>query len=126
MKVWNSFGSEHSANLVIIGKFKSGAEAEKANAVLDELTRIARDYYEKHPKGSLAKPMMDAVMKHEVELSAEDADGLAYDFDATVEGDQLVITTEDKAIQAFIMIMLRHGAKIEMYSAHQHPGKYGR
>ena len=43
MKVWIGYGSEHSANLVIIGKFASGKKANAALALLNEATRIARE-----------------------------------------------------------------------------------
>ena len=29
MKIWNGYGSEHSMNLVMIGRFKTVGEAEK-------------------------------------------------------------------------------------------------
>ena len=38
MKTWNSYGSEHSANLVMIGKFKNAASAEKAKEANDLIT----------------------------------------------------------------------------------------
>jgi hypothetical protein len=38
MKTWNSYGSEHSANLVMIGKFKNAASAEKAKEAIDLIT----------------------------------------------------------------------------------------
>ena len=41
MKVWVGYGSEHSANLVIVGTFKSEASAKKAQSLLEELTAIA-------------------------------------------------------------------------------------
>jgi Family of unknown function (DUF6375) len=30
MKIWNSYGSEHSARIVMIGRFKDVASAKKA------------------------------------------------------------------------------------------------
>ena len=40
MKIWNSYGSEHSANLVMIGSFKDAASAEKAKEIIDEITKF--------------------------------------------------------------------------------------
>ena len=40
MKIWNSYGSEHSANLVMIGTFKDATSAEKAKEIIDEITKF--------------------------------------------------------------------------------------
>jgi len=40
MKIWNSYGSEHSANLIMIGKFKDAGVAERAKEVIDEITEF--------------------------------------------------------------------------------------
>lgn len=37
MKVWHSYGSEHSAALVMIGRFKSGQDADVFLAELAKL-----------------------------------------------------------------------------------------
>ena len=37
MKVWYGFSSEHSMNLVMIGRFKDAATAETVNAIIDRL-----------------------------------------------------------------------------------------
>jgi Family of unknown function (DUF6375) len=43
MKIWNTYGSEHSANLVMIGKFKDVASAETAKAIFDEISGVVVD-----------------------------------------------------------------------------------
>jgi hypothetical protein len=37
MKIWWGYGSEHSMNLVMIGKFASVGEAEAAKQLIDRL-----------------------------------------------------------------------------------------
>ena len=40
MKIWNSYGSEHSGNLVMIGTFKDAGEEERAKEIIDEITEF--------------------------------------------------------------------------------------
>ena len=42
MKIWNSYGAEHSLNLVILGKFKDVTHAEEFKTMLDSLTNFLR------------------------------------------------------------------------------------
>jgi len=37
MKIWPGFGSEHSANLVMIGRFENAKEASDTKDVIDKL-----------------------------------------------------------------------------------------
>ena len=39
MKIWHAFGSEHSANLVMIGRFKDADAAHSAKEAIDRLTQ---------------------------------------------------------------------------------------
>ena len=44
MKIWYQHGSEHSANLVMIGHFKNATEATRAKEIVDALTnQVAED-----------------------------------------------------------------------------------
>ena len=38
MKLWYGYGSEHSMNLVMIGRFKDAVAAAQAKRVIDALT----------------------------------------------------------------------------------------
>ena len=42
MKIWNSYGSEHSANLVMIGSFKDAASAEKLHKSIEMVRGMAK------------------------------------------------------------------------------------
>lgn len=41
MKIWNGYGSEHSMNLVLIGKFKQEQDAEKVEKDIKTLSTQA-------------------------------------------------------------------------------------
>jgi hypothetical protein len=50
MKIWYQYGSEHSANLVMIGHFKSADNVTKAKEIIDALAKQVR---EEESNGSL-------------------------------------------------------------------------
>ena len=43
MKFWTGYGSEHSANLVMLGKFKTAEDATSFLAELDKLERLIQE-----------------------------------------------------------------------------------
>ncbi|MFC5583462.1 DUF6375 family protein [Rhodanobacter terrae] len=52
MKIWNGYGSEHSMNLVLIGRFKRARDAEKVEKDIDKLsTQASRDDSQSIPFG---------------------------------------------------------------------------
>jgi hypothetical protein len=127
MKIWNSFGSEHSANLVIIGKFKEIQDAQGAINTLDALAEIATRELDALLAGKVPESVLDAAMKHKTtDMGPSDFEGLAYDHHWSLEGSSLVATTEESNIQGILKVLLRYAAKIEVYSAHNHPSRHGR
>lgn len=132
MKIWIGYGSEHSANLVIIGKFESDNDAEAALNLLNEATAIARA----DEAGGVLSPgevtktfspaIMDLYQCTELSLNYGDPEELLYDYQAKRESNKVVITTDETDINAFIKVLLHHAAKIEIYSAHSHDSLYGR
>lgn len=132
MKVWMGYGSEHSANLVIIGKFKDVAEATEALNLLNEATEIARDDERAGhiSAGDFTKKFSEAQMdlfkRTNLSLGYGGPEQLLYDFSAKISGDSVIITTEEDEINSFLKILLHHSAKVEVYSAHEHDGAHGR
>ncbi|MEU9397969.1 DUF6375 family protein, partial [Streptomyces sp. NPDC048324] len=41
MKVWYGYGTEHSMNLVMIGRFKDATAADRAHTVIKEFTKVS-------------------------------------------------------------------------------------
>ena len=132
MKIWYGFGSEHSANLVMVGTFKSDEIAQKALDLLNEAASIARnDEVSGHiTAGEITNTFSDGIMElfHRTNLSLNygDPEELLYDFDARRTGNKIVITTEELGVNVFLKVFLHGNAKIEVYSAHDHGGPYGR
>ncbi len=129
MKVWYGYGSEHSMNLVMIGRFKDAADAAKAHQVIEWLTeQVSADIdagLVKVGEGTprFSKPMLDALMKANVyTLGSPELEQFAYDVQVELKGDQVVVTTDEVDVSAFLKVLLDKGARVEVYSAHAHPG----
>lgn len=132
MKVWMGYGSEHSANLVIIGKFENANKAAEALDLLNQATAIARadEAAGRLKAGDVSKHFSDAQLelfgKTNLSLGYGGPEQLLNDFSAKQTRDQVVITTEELEINSFLQILLHKSAKVEVYSAHDYPGQHGR
>ncbi|MHA3774933.1 DUF6375 family protein [Verrucomicrobiota bacterium sgz303538] len=128
MKAWNSYGSEHSANLVMIGKFKDAISAEKAKEAIDLITdymttgSAERSSPDRYPDG-----LMDLLQKvgfHS--LSPGEIEQFTMDIHSELKEQQVVITTDEPDVSAFLKLMVDKGARVEVFSAHFHPDPNGR
>jgi len=129
MKIWHQHGSEHSANLVMIGHFKDALEATKAKEIIDALTdQVAKDQESGalvfgSPPDRYGKEMLDLLGQLNVaSIGPGDLEQFVYDVNVKVEGEKLIITTDELDIAAFLKVLFLRGARIELYSAHDHPG----
>lgn len=128
MKIWFQYGSEHSANLVMIGHFVDAVEATKAKEVIDA---ISKQVAEDQNRGNLVvgnrsdrygKDMIDLLSRLNImSIGPQELEQFAYEVSVKVEGSDVVLTTEEIDVSAFLKVMFHHGARIELYSAHDHP-----
>ena len=122
MKIWSSYGSEHSANLVMIGHFKDSAHAEETQAAIDELRAFASDAENKSEPDRYSDKAMDLLRKLKFHsIGSAELEQFNYDFSSTVKGTTLVIKTEEIEVSALMKLLFDRGARIEIYSAHDHP-----
>ena len=134
MKIWYQHGSEHSANLVMIGHFEDAADATKAKESIDALTnQVAEDQANGtltvgSPSERYGNLMLDLLGKlNVVTIGPGEIEQFAYDVSVELQGNDLVLTTEEFDISAFLKVMLLKGARIEVYSAHDYPdSQHGR
>ncbi|MBL1146185.1 MAG: hypothetical protein D8M28_00625 [Proteobacteria bacterium] len=129
MKVWSGYGSEHSMNLVMVGKFKSASGAEEAQQLIEDL----RDRLgEKISVGSETGRYSDGVrdVLHGLSfsmVSPSELEQLCCEFYLEVEQDKLILTTDEIDISLFLKAMIQKGGKVEIYSAHDYEDEpYGR
>lgn len=131
MKLWIGYGSEHSANLVIVGTFSDEAEARAAEGLLDAAVQaaMADEAEKKIEAGKVNKDFTERQLElfRSKNLSlGYDYEQLIYEFNSRRIGNRVVVTTDETEIQAFLKILLAHEAKIEIYSAHSHDGEFSR
>ncbi|WP_328842915.1 DUF6375 family protein [Streptomyces sp. NBC_00258] len=134
MKAWYGYGTEHSMNLVMIGRFEDATAAERAHAVIKQLT-TALQAEEETGRLTVGEPndrYSDEVLKLLSDLNIHsigprELEQFLYDLDVRRDGDSIVVTTDETDVQALLKVLLDKGARIEVYSAHDHPGSgYGR
>jgi Family of unknown function (DUF6375) len=128
MKIWLNYGSEHSANLVMIGKFASIQDARAANALMQKLIDQAREDEQNgliEPRGetdrfseAMGKLLSDANL---YTLAPSELEQFNYDFNLDVQGSSVVVKTDEIDVSALLKLLLSKGARVEVYSAHDYP-----
>jgi hypothetical protein len=134
MKVWYSFGSEHSSNLVMIGRFKEARDAEEVKEIIDRLVEKVSaepDVYRWDAIPSdrrYSNPMYELLSASKIyNVGPAELEQLNYEVNVTVRGNDVVITTDEIEVSAFLKILVDKGARVEVYSAHYYPDTdYGR
>jgi len=129
MKIWHGYGSEHSMNLVMIGHFKSSEDAEKTQKLIGLLSEGLRDKIEiGKSRDRFGEDVLTLLRETNCySLSPVELEQFLYDTNIYVEGDKLILTTEESEVSVFLKLMIDSGAKVEIYSAHEYPeAEYGR
>lgn len=128
MKIWYGYGSEHSANLVMIGRFKDAGDAAEAKEVIDWLTQQVNADIEAGLMrvGELPDRFTDGMRELLVRanlnvIGPAELEQFAYDATVQLGGNEIVVTTDEIDVSAFVKVLLDRGARIELYSAHHYP-----
>lgn len=130
MKIWTGYSSEHSMNLVLIGKFKQAKDAEDVADVIKKLgDQATKDdaYAIAHatPEDQrFSDGMMALIRQFQLYTLAPEELG-QFNFDHSIEqdGDTIKISTDEADVSAFIKLFVDSGARVEVYSAHHYPDK---
>lgn len=134
MKIWSAFGSEHSMNLVMIGEFKEIEKATDAMKAIEAITgQVDKDLetgqieVSEH-REKYSKEMLDLLSSLNVfTIGVDELQQFAYDIKVKRDGNQIVVTTDECDVSAFLKVMLDKGARVEVFSAHDYPDtEYGR
>lgn len=128
MKIWNGYGSEHSMNLVLIGKFKRTQDAEKVEKDIDKLcAQVSKDDSHSIP---FAEPenqrftddMLTLLRSLNLNtLAPADLDQLVSEYHLNREDNQITVKTDEAEVSAFVKLFIEAGAKVELFSAHDYP-----
>lgn len=128
MKIWYQHGSEHSANLVMIGHFEEASVAAEAKEIIDEISnQVAADQASGaliigSPPASYGQEMLDLLVRRNISsIGPQELEQFAYELKVEVEGNDVVVTTDEIDISALLKVLFQRGARIEIYSAHDHP-----
>jgi hypothetical protein len=122
MKTWNSYGSEHSASLVMIGRFKDADSAEKAKEAIDAITEfMTSGEADGTSPGKYPEGLMRILEKVGFfSLSTGELEQFTMEIRSELKDEQVVITTDEPDVSAFLKLMVDKGARVEVFSAHVH------
>lgn len=128
MKIWNGYGSEHSMNLVLIGKFKRAQDAEKVEQDIDKLSAQAlKDDSDSIPFADpenqrFSDDMLSLLWSLNLHILGPGELGqLVSDHRLERKSDRITVTTDEADVSAFVKLFIEAGAKVEVFSAHDYP-----
>ena len=127
MKIWRSYGSEHSMNLVMIGSFKQVAEADEVKMLIEELAEQVRNEpmrsFDNDPNESrFSGEMLDFFRSAKIHsLGPAELEQFNYDVHVEQKENTLILTTDESDISGFLKLLIERGARVEIYSAHDYP-----
>lgn len=128
MKIWNGYGSEHSMNLVLIGRFKRAQDAEKVAKDIDRLSaQASKDDSHSISFGGpedqrFSDDMLSLLRSLNLNtLGPADLGQLVSEHHLRREGDRITVTTDEAEVSAFVKLFIEAGAKVEVFSAHDYP-----
>lgn len=128
MKIWSAYASEHSMNLVMIGRFEEVRDAEDVGGLLERLI----DQVSSEPEAYAwdARPgdrrfsdeMLELLRASKLNtIGPPELEQFGYDVRVEVKGKEVVVTTDETDISAFLKTLIEKGGRIEIYSAHDYP-----
>lgn len=128
MKIWNGYGSEHSMNLVLIGRFKRAQDAEKIEKDIDRLSAQAlkddsHSIAFAEPEGQRFSDEMLLLLNtlNINTLGPTELGQLVSEHHLRREDNRITITTDEAEVSAFVKLFIEAGAKVEVFSAHDYP-----
>ncbi len=123
MKIWKSYGSEHSMNLVMIGSFKEEDDAEKVEEIMRPLFEKLRslpdsDVYEDRFSDDVKELLLSKNINY---LSPQELTQFRYDGRFERKGKKILYTTDEVDVSAALKVMLMEGAKVKVFSTDDYP-----
>ncbi len=116
-------------NLVMIGRFKTEDDAKSALELLEQLQNgLSGKIDFDSPRDRYSDEVLDLMRRLNCHnLTPSELGQFSYDYDCQLEGDTIILTTEESDVSAFFKTMIEKGARVEMFSAHDYSDtNYGR
>jgi len=127
LKIWTSYGSEHSMNLVLIGRFKHARDAEQVEDLIQKLSEQAEkdETYSVSHSGPDEQRFSDEMLKmlRELEiytLGPGEIEQFALEHRVERTNETITIKTDEADVSAFIKLFVDAGGRVEVFSAHHH------
>lgn len=123
MRIWHSYGSEHSMDLVLVGTFETVSGAEAAAEAMKTLKDTAEAEWSDDNWSRRDERMPSELVAELAKLSLYDmgrTDVDIYAFDHSVEQAKSVVRvrTEESDVQGFLKVLIGFGARVEVFSRH--------
>lgn len=124
MRIWHSYGSEHSMDLVLIGKFETISSAEAAIERVAALKDLAEGAWSdddwRRRDERMPVTLADELGKLELyEMGRSDVDIYAFDHSVERQGSTVRIWTDEPDVQGFLKVLIHLGARVEVFSRHR-------
>jgi Family of unknown function (DUF6375) len=123
MRIWHSYGSEHSMDLVLVGMFETVSGAKAAIELMEALKTLAEAEWSeddwRRQDEHMPDTLTDELMKLKLyEMGRSDVD--IYAFEHTIErnGSTVRVWTEESEVQGFLKVLIHRGARVEVFSRH--------
>ncbi len=120
MKIWFETAGDHSANLRIVGTFKTEDDAEKAVERVNGLMNVLGGQQTISPGDLLSKEALAYISENNFLVSDEAVDSCQYYEPINRRGKDITVETDELAIQIFIEAFIHCGGKLEIYSKHDY------
>lgn len=123
MRIWHSYGSEHSMDLVLVGRFETVSGAEAAIERMEALKALAQAEWSdddwRRQDERMPDTLLDELMKLKLyEMGRSDVDIYALDHSVERRGSTIRIWTEESEVQGFLKVLIHLGARVEVFSRH--------
>ena len=123
MKFWTGYGSEHSANLVMLGKFKTAEDATGFLAELEKLERLIQeddggdDVFREIPK-KIIDEVFNGHIRFCNDFAPKDLEDFRMDLQRRQRSDDRTIVEFKSDVTGWaglIKMMVNAGARVEVF-----------
>jgi hypothetical protein len=123
VRIWHSYGSEHSMDLVLVGTFETVSGAEAAIERMEVLKVLAEAEWSddnwRHPDERMPDSLANELTKLKLyEMGRSDVDIYAFEHSIERNGSTVRIWTEESEVQGFLKVLILLGARVEVFSRH--------